>query len=143
MAKIENKEKIFSEMIDKLAQGEMLARLCEQKKYLNKVTFFRTLAADPEKQKLYNFARRVNAEIMLEKAYNSINELDLEGKNNKQIHWAVQHLKTQFDAAKWMAAKLIREYGDKPQEVNVGGQEGNPVIHEIRRVIIDPKKEPK
>ena len=50
------------------------------------------------------------------------------------------YMKRQFlrtEAPKWTLAKMLpKKYGDKI-DLNHGGQDGNPIIHRIERVIVD------
>ena len=89
----------------------------------------------PEWKKLYLESKERSAESLLDMVYDLINEPPDINLNGKQ---ATQKQKLNFDMLKWLCGVLNRRlYGDK-YDLNLGGQEDNPVVTTITRTVIDP-----
>jgi len=92
----------------------------------------------PKWKKLYNESRERSTESIVDKIFDLIDEnpdIELNGKQ------ATQKQKLNFDMLKWLCGVLNRaKYGDK-YDVNVGGQEDNPVITSITRTVVDPSSD--
>ena len=51
----------------------------------------------------------------------------------------IQRSRVRIDARKWLLSKLApKKYGDK---LEFAGDPNNPIVHEIRRVIVDTKSD--
>ena len=89
----------------------------------------------PEWKKLYNESRKRSTESIVDRIFDLIDEIPDIELNGKQ---ATQKQKLNFDMLKWLCGVLNREkYGDK-YDLNLGGQEDNPVLTSITRTVIDP-----
>jgi hypothetical protein len=110
---------------EEIADGRSLRSICDADSMPNKATVFRWLAAQPEFRDQYACAREAQADSYVD----DITDIADRAKPDDA---AVARLR--IDARKWAASKLKpKAYSDKV-DLNLGGQDGNPVIHRIELV---------
>jgi hypothetical protein len=126
----------INEIINRVSEGESVHMIIKHNKdkYPTFSTFYKYINNNKDIEKAYLSAKQIG----LEKRAQEIEEIaDEEIEYNDNA--AVQKQKLRIDTRKWLLSKLApRKYGDK-LDLNHGGQDGNPVITKIERVIIDPK----
>lgn len=139
---------IAAEICGRLADGQSLRTICRDEHMPDASTVFRWLKSNDDFRQQYAHARELQAEAfaedILEIADDGANDwMERTGKDGESVGWMlngehVQRSRLRIDARKWLASKLApKKYGDK---VEVGGPgEGGAIVHEVRRVIVDPR----
>jgi hypothetical protein len=131
---------IADQVIDRIAEGEMLTKVCEDEGMPTKKQFRYWMSSRDELRDAYARARFAWAdhwaERIIEISINPAGAVEGDGKvfvDNAQMMWA-KHL---TDNLKWLVGKYApRTYGDKPEEIAPPAQ-GR--IGRIERVIIEDK----
>lgn len=121
-----------NEILDRIACGESLNRICKEDGKPNMSTVLRWLSSDPEFAARYARAREMQAEVMadqmLEIADDARNDWmkGKEGEGYKLNGEAVARSKLRLEQRRWYAEKLRpKVYGTK---VAVGGADDLPAI---------------
>lgn len=121
-------EELGQEICQNMIEGKSLARVCKELE-INYRTVFNWLKDKDKSEFLqqYMHARAERADFLADDI------LDIADDNTLQA----DDRRIRIDARKWYAGKLKpKKYGDK---LEIGGDEDKPIIHEIRRTVIDPR----
>lgn len=117
---------------DRIAEGESLRRICARDGYPHMVTVMRWLERHPEFAAKYARAREMQADVMDDMILSVADGCTPETAAADRVKIA---------AYQWRAAKLApKKYGDRVENI-VTGADGGPVVHEVRRVIVDKASE--
>ena len=129
---------LIDEILRLAATGMSLNKICKLPGMRGYSAAFGWLNESDEMIRRYRSAREVGFEIWADEIrdipdepldYDMIEALTPVGYMKRQL------LRT--EARKWTLAKMLpKKYGDKI-DLNHGGQDGNPIIHRIERVIVD------
>lgn len=116
-----------------LVSGIGIAEICKADDMPAESTVYCRMADDEEFRRRIARAREAQQEAEIDRTITMADAATAED-------WQV--VKLRIWARHWRAAKLApKKYGDKV-DLNVGGQNGdNPLVTEVRRVIVDPAKE--
>ena len=135
---VHRSEAVIDEIMRLAATGMSLNKICKLHGMPGYATAFGWLNESDEMIRRYRSAREVGFEIWADEIrdipdepldYDMIEALTPVGYMKRQL------LRT--EARKWTLAKMLpKKYGDKI-DLNHGGQDGNPIIHRIERVIVD------
>lgn len=125
---------IVDEVMFRLAEGESLIKIVSSntKKFGSYSTLFVWLNKNLELRDRFNHAR----EIGLQKKADELDEFASKPVKGKTLV-ELNHRRLVVDTRKWLLSKqLPKKFGDK-LDLNHGGQQGNPFIQKIERVIVD------
>ena len=134
------------EICERLANGMSLASICRMDHMPASNTVYKWIRQYETFRTMYTLARMDQADTiadeMLDIADNSTNDWmennDSENPGYKLNGENIQRARLRIDTRKWYASKLKpKSYGDKLDH-NIGGQEDNPIVQRIERVIIEP-----
>ena len=123
-------EDIAADICERIADGESLRSICRDSKMPTKSTVFKWLVENEAFSDQYARARECQADSFVD----DITDIaDTEDDSTRA--------RVRIDARKWASSKLApKKYGDK-LDMNLGGQDGNPVQHQvIERRIVDSRK---
>ena len=124
-------QKTATEILDRIAEGESLHRICKDKGMPARSTVLKWCIDIPEFSDHYARAYQIGADV----EFDEIQELAATATpENAQV------VKLQVDTRKWvLSKKLPKKYGDKVQQ-EVSGPNGGPVeVSKIERTIVDPQ----
>ena len=129
-----------------LSDGASLRKVCEPDDMPCKATIFNWLRTNKEFLDQYERAKQESADAMADEILDIaddgtndwIEKTDKDGavigETLNSEH--VQRSRLRIDTRKFLMAKMKpKKYGDKV-DLNVGGQNGNPIVSEIRRTIV-------
>ena len=129
--------KTADKICERIADGESLRKISEDADMPHASTVHRWLADEAQGafREQYARAREDQADFYADQ----IIEIADEGAGGEggagDDNTAVQRARLRVDARKWKASKLApKKYGDK---VQFGGDPDNPVVTEIRQIIVD------
>lgn len=112
---------------DRIAQGESLGAICADHG-ISPNTVRRWLDAESAFSARYARARQMQAEVLAEKIRSVADLCTTETAAGDRV---------KIGAYQWLAGRLDpKRWGDRVENVVVG-QDGGPVVHEVRRVIVD------
>lgn len=138
-------EKLVDEICSRLASGESLNKICNDRDMPDYKTIMRWLAVNESFRQKYADAREAQADAIFDEclciADNATDDImfltsdddDGEGGRAAIKHSAIQRARLQIDTRKWMAGKLRpKKYGDKMQHVGGDPDDGDkPIAHSI------------
>ncbi len=118
-------ERMAQKLCERIMSGESLNKICESPTFPSKLTVIRWLA-NPEYKEfrdLYYYARRVQAEILVDDMWDIIDDtsedwietFDKHGNPNgyKPNHETAANKRLRVDSIKWYAGKMVPKiYGD-------------------------------
>lgn len=122
----------FAIILDSISSGNSLKKSCEELgfEYLVVARKFRT---DLELQRQYDIARDYGAEAR----FDELEEMAARAVHTLTSSAEIQARKLQIDTQRWIISKMLpKRFGDKI-DLNHGGQDGNPLVTRIERVLID------
>lgn len=138
---MEYSKEIADEVLDRIAEGQMLTKICASEHMPDRLTFYRWMVARPDLANAYVRARLLWADWWAEKVL----ALSMDGSGDIYLdeggkpvvdHANVQRARLQADTIKWLVGKYApRVYGDKPAPEDIPAQQQ---IARIERVIIAP-----
>jgi hypothetical protein len=143
--RIEMTEEVIDAILEEIAGGKSLVRVCATPGMPNRTSFLRRVAEDPLLQKRYALAMDVRADVYAEEtidiADDGRNDTYLDDEGNKKTDTdVVARSKLRIAARQWYAAKIApKRYGEKV-DLNHGGQEGNPVQVKTKVVMVPMKQ---
>ena len=116
--------KIKDTICERIANGESLRAICEDKDMPNKATVFKWLAADQTFSDQYARAREAQADALFDDILSIADDgtndwMERKNADDMNIGWvengeALRRSQLRIDARKWMAGKLkAKKYGDK------------------------------
>lgn len=144
--KVEITNDIIDAVLDQVAGGKSLVKVCEAPGMPNRTAFLRRVAADPALQALYAEAMAARADKYAEEtidiADDGLNDTYIDDQGNVKTDTdVVARSKLRIAARQWYAAKIApKKYGDKV-DLNHGGQDGNPVDLNWTINFVKPKDE--
>ncbi len=101
-------DELADEICERLADGESLLKICKDERLPSKTTVFKWIAKNADFADNYARAREAQAEGFAEEIVAIADTGDID------------RIKTQVDARKWVASKILaKKYGDK-LDLNVG-----------------------
>ena len=124
-------EEIFQAILDRIAQGESLNKICQREDFPHQSNVYRWLAQKPELRDKYARAREIQADKYFNEiiaiADDSTGDYE-EGEKGLQFNSEhVQRSRLRIDARKWAASKLApKKYGDKTH-IEHSGDEQKPL----------------
>lgn len=133
-------EAVAREILDRMADGEPLRRICRDDHLPARSTVFRWVVdCDPPGfSDRFARVRQIQALAWIEDGLQIVDDgrgdfwHDSEGK--LQIEYEhIQRSKLRVDYRKWLASKLLPTFSDKSR-VEVSGPEGGPIRHEVDEV---------
>src|SRR5687767_14809845 len=114
---------ITNEMFRRMLEGESLRSVCRDPAMPDRSTFFRWLVADPELEREYEVARRLQAHLLadetLDIADDASNDWMTRERGNGTLEKVpdLEHIarsRLRVDTRKWYAARLNpKKYGDR------------------------------
>ncbi len=129
-------KKLFTEICEKIAAGDLLKAICEPETMPSRATFYRWLFNGPnELRDTYARAREAQMDTWAEEIVEIADDgkadtysLDVGGVEIEKVDYdVIQRSKLRVDTRKWLMAKLnSRKYGDK-LAAEVTGKDGGPV----------------
>jgi len=141
---------IFTEICDRMADGQGLRKICSDPSMPSRQTFLRWMEKDTGRQAKYQAARESlmdwYAEEILDIAFDDKGDIISEGGKVLGNHAAVQRARLKVDTLKWTMSKLYpKRYGERaPEMVMLQAHEAEakaispkPAIT-MEREIIDP-----
>lgn len=118
---------VVDEILERLACGESLRRICDDEGMPDRINVIRWLASDDEFRNQYAQAREMQADAlfdeMLDIADDGANDFT-EGKNGETVvdHEHVQRSRLRVDTRKFVVARLApKKYGER-QEIEHSGE---------------------
>lgn len=137
-------EEKWRDILDLIAQGFSIASICKRKDMPGSVAIYNYIRDSAERQREYEQSRIWGFETKIDQIQDIANEDIFSGDSISEIlesakiaNARVQDKRLRIDTLKWEASKLLpRKYGASI-DLNHGGQDGNPIINRIERVIID------
>lgn len=97
-------QKLADDICERLADGESLRSICEDKSMPTRATVFRWLAASPAFQSQYAHAREDQTETLVDEMLRIADDKSLDPKDRR----------VRIDTRKWLAGKMKpKKYGDK------------------------------
>jgi hypothetical protein len=138
----EYSEERSTEILNRIAEGQMLTRICTEEGMPDRLTFYRWMIARPPLANAYARARLMWADFWAEKVL--LLSLDGSGdiyldESGKSVvdHANVQRARLQADTIKWLVGKYApRVYGEKSTlELEVPAAPLQPILR-IERVIV-------
>lgn len=140
-------EAIADEICDRIANGESLVRVCADQHMPSTSVVFKWLGDDARADfaDRYARAREAQADFMAQEILHIANTpqvgvITTEKPTGTETKIAdmIEHRRLQVDARKWLASKLApKKYGDKITQ-ELGGPNGGPIVHTVRREIVRP-----
>jgi hypothetical protein len=142
--RVEFSEDMLLTILDRIANGESLNKICSTDDMPTRKCFFDWVAKDPTIRDRYDIAISMRADHMAEE----ILDIADDGRNDtytddegevRTDHDVIARSRLRVDARKWLASKMApKKYGDK---VAIGGSDDMPPvqIERIERVIVRPK----
>ena len=112
-------QEIADKILDRISQGEMLTKICNEEGMPPRKTVYTWMAARPAFKDAYARAREEWAEFYEEKvlaiAFDDKGDFFVEDGRTVADHARVQRARLQVDTLKWFMMKWApRRYGDKP-----------------------------
>jgi hypothetical protein len=112
-------QEIADRIIDRISEGEMLTKICQEEGMPPRKTVYTWMAARPAFKDAYARAREEWAEFYEEKvlsiAFDDKGDFFVEDGKAVADHARVQRARLQVDTLKWFMMKWApRRYGDKP-----------------------------
>jgi hypothetical protein len=141
-------EATCAEICNRLCAGESLRTICRDDHMPVCSTVFVWLSKHPVFAEQYARARDVQADAIFEEILDIADDASndwMERREKENPGWQangehIQRSRLRVDARKWMAGKLApKKYGDKIQVAGEGEGGAIPIIHEVKRVIVDPR----
>jgi hypothetical protein len=146
-------EEVAASLCAQIAMGLSVRTICKAEDMPAMTTFFMWLRRHPEFVKQYEAAKAESAsalaEELLDIADDGTNDwMEIHDKEGACVGYKVngehvQRSRLRLDTRKWLLSKLApKKFGDKV-DLNLGGQEGNPlkVLHEqIKGNVLGPVK---
>lgn len=130
--RIVRSDELVATILDRVAKGEPLSKVCDQPDMPTRKSFFEWLSKDATMVKAYKMAIEMRADLYAEEILEIADDgtrdykVDSEGRDVVD-HDHIARARLRVDARKWYASKLApKKYGDKV-DLNHGGQEGNPL----------------
>lgn len=130
--KIEITEEVVDAVLDQIAGGKSLVKVCEMPGMPNRTAFLRRVAADTTLQALYAEAMAARADKYAEEtidiADDGLNDTYIDDQGNVKTDTdVIARSKLRVAARQWYAAKIApKKYGDK-QTTELTGPNGGPV----------------
>jgi len=137
-------EELLASILDRVALGEPLSRICEGDDMPSRKAFFEWVAKDPDIMRRYEFAIQLRADIYAESIITIADEEvtmikrskhgqdDGDDEDEMEVVFdptAVMRNKLRVDARKWYSSKLApKKYGDK---VIHAGDAESPIVTQL------------
>jgi len=126
-------EKKYNKVLNLISEGNSVLTIGKIAGLPSHSTIHKRIRTDEEFATNYREAKEIGLKIMADEIQ-ELSDRMLEDTHNGV---EVQKLKLMIDSRKWLLAKLVpKKYGDRV-DLNHGGQDGNPLITKVERVIID------
>lgn len=131
---VEFSPELFATICERIAEGESLVKICKNSDMPSYTSVMNWLAADKDGLLVERYARAREAQA----DYRADETIDIADECTD-----ANIARIRIDARKWHSGKLApKKYGDKVQNEHSGPDGGGiPVIHTIRRIIVQPKGE--
>lgn len=124
---------LAEKILDRIAGGESLRRICADEGMPHRLTVLRWLEADKELATKCARARELQADSI----FDELREIAEDGNPED-----VQRAKLRVSTLQWMAAKLApKRYGEKIQAEHSGPDGGAIKFDTVTRRLVDPKGE--
>ncbi len=147
MGGIEFSPEIFTEVCDRIANGESLRKVCKAPDMPNKSSFLRwvddaELNAKHNLRDQYARAREALADVYAEEtvdiADDSTNDTQKDDEGREIVnHDHIARARLRVDARKWAASKMApKKYGDKLTNEHTGPDGGPVQVQTIERAIV-------
>lgn len=137
-------EGLLSTILDRVATGEPLSKVCSSAEMPTRKSFFEWVANDDTIKNRYEVAIQMRAELLAEDIIAISDEVVLEtkydGEDVKIVMdaTAVARNRLRVDARKWLASKMApKKYGDKTTQEIVGAN-GGPVQQNLTVSFVKP-----
>lgn len=136
---------VIDSVLDAIAGGKSLVRVCSMPGMPNRTSFLRRVAEDKALQTRYAIAMDARADKYAEEtidiADDGSNDTYIDGEGRPKVDTdVVARSKLRIAARQWYAAKIApKKYGDKV-DLNHGGQQGNPIEVKTKVVIVPGKQ---
>jgi DNA-binding phage protein len=134
------REARIAEVLDRLADGELLSEIADDIG-ASRPTLFRWLHETPELSDVYARARAdgllARGERLSKKAARSVTRLPSGGLDAAEV----AQLRLEVDTDKWLLARLLSKvFGDKTQTEHTGPNGGPVQVQEVRWTVVDPRE---
>lgn len=127
MPRVYCSDEVVTAILDRIADGEPLTKICSVPELPTRKAFFEWVAADKSLQMRYELAMELRAEQYVEEtiaiADDSSKDTYVDGQGNVRIdHEVIGRSKLKIEARMWYAAKIApKKYGNRRQvEVDEG-----------------------
>ncbi|MCP1969913.1 MULTISPECIES: hypothetical protein [Bradyrhizobium] len=141
-------DEIFTEICDRMANGQGLRKICEDPEMPSRQTFLRWMEKDTGRQSRYQTARESlmdwYAEDIIDIAWDNSKDTIKDGKGEPKCnHEWINRSRLKVDTLKFLMAKLHpKRYGDKVPELEgerdlkISWQQQAEPVHRIERIIL-------
>ena len=140
-ARIVYSDELLAKILDRVASGEPLSKVCSTANMPTRKAFFDWVAKDDSIRVKYEFAMHMRADLYAEEIIEISDETHVEAKyDGEDVRLAldataVARNRLRVDTRKWLAAKMnAKKYGDK---VAIGGAEDLPAIQSVHSMSTD------
>jgi hypothetical protein len=141
---------IADAICERLADGESLRAICDDKGMPDKATVFRWLADQKHEafREQYARARESQADTLADEILTIADDARndwMERNGGDSAGWsengeAIRRSQLRIDARKWLAGKLRpKKYGEKLNHEHTGA-DGGPTSAQVRIILVDPPK---
>lgn len=130
--RVEYSPEIVERILDRIAEGESLRKICADKGYPDRRTVLRWFEANRELATRCARARELQADSI----FDELREISENGNPED-----VQRAKLRVSTLQWMAAKLApKRYGEKLLAEHSGPDGGSIPFETVIRKVVDPKE---
>jgi hypothetical protein len=143
--RIVHSDDLVSTILDRVAMGEPLSKVCGSANMPTRKSFFDWVAKDEEIRVKYEFAMQMRADLYADETITIADETSVEARHDGEdvtldlSTTAVARNRLRVDARKWYASKLApKKYGDKTT-TELTGANGGPVQQSIAVSFVVPK----
>ena len=137
-------DSILDLILDRVAAGEALSRVCSSADMPTRKSFFEWVEKDPSIKAKYEFAIQLRADGLVDEllaiADDGMSDTYTDSDGNERTNQEViARSRLRVDARKWLASKMApKRYGDKTS-TEITGADGGPLeFTEIKRTIVRP-----
>ena len=138
--RVTHSEDLVSTILDRVAKGEPLSKVCDSPDMPTRKSFFEWVAKDPAILAAYNLAIEMRADLYAEETIQIADDGSRDytvTEDGREVpdHDHIARSRLRVDARKWYASKLApKKYGDK-LDMNHGVQPDNPLADLMGKIV--------